>query len=141
MKQLLLILGMWSVSALFFYLSFENLNEVEDSYDLEAFAVAYEDYPTLTWSIQNIQALKQVEVLRSENGKDWDVVEKINSKLKAKSNFTYQDKSDFNRSTAHLYYQLRFVDSEDNIQLSEVILTQPIVPHTAKVVHASLYKP
>ena len=141
MKQLLLILGMWSVSALFFYLSFENLNEVEDSYDLEAFTVAYEDFPTLSWSIQNIQALKQVEVLRSENGKDWDVVEKINSKLRTKSNFTYQDKSDFNRSAAHLYYQLRFVDSEDNIQLSEVILTQPIVPHTAKVVHAALYKP
>ena len=135
MNKLLLLVSMWTVSALFFYLSMNNVQKEYEGYDLKAFTVAFDEFPTLTWSIQNINSLNKLEVLRSEDGRDWEVIESIDSRLKSKSSFTYQDKSAYN-NVPHLYYQLRFSDKDENVQLSEVILTQPTTSTDNQIVAA-----
>ena len=134
MKSYLLIVGMLSLSALFFYQSFQNLRASERPFDLESFTVTFEDkYPTIKWNLQDIQHLASVEVMRSEDGSNWSSIERINAPSKLAPSFTFTDKMEFNHDAENLYYQLKFVDRQNQIEYSEIILVKPVIPHQARV--------
>ena len=139
MKSYLLIVGMLSLSALFFYQSFQNLRAAERPFDLESFTVSFEDkYPTVKWNLHDIQHLASVEVMRSEDGSNWSLIEKINKPSKLAPSFTFTDKVEFNLEAENLYYQLKFVDHESQVEYSEIILVKPVIPHQASVFSASI---
>ena len=138
MKKLLLIIGMLSVSGLFFYQSFQNLEVMEMGFNLESFSIDHaKNHPSLSWNISNSSNLKSLEVLRSLDGKNWDTLQTVNSKADLRSNYVYTDKAEFSKNTSYLYYQLKFVDRDLNVEYSEVILTQPQIPHQASVVNTA----
>lgn len=129
---------MLSLSALFFYQSFENLKVADMPFDLESFTISFEDkYPTIKWDIRNIQNLQSVEVLRSEDGTNWMTIDQIPSPAKISSKYTYTDKTEFEPNTENLYYQLKFEDKQDNIEFSEVILIEPVIPHQASLINTA----
>jgi len=135
MKRYLLIVGMLSLSALFFYQSFQNLRASERPFDLESFTVSFEDkYPTIKWNLHDIQQLSSVVVMRSEDGSNWNSIETIQSPAKLAPSFVYTDKVEFNLEVENLYYQLKFVDRANQVEYSEVILVKPVIPHQASVV-------
>lgn len=135
MKRYLLIVGMLSLSALFFYQSFKNLRASERPFDLESFTVSFEDkYPTIKWNIHDIQHLSTLEVMRSEDGSNWDSIETIHSPAKVTPSFTYTDKLEFNHEAENLYYQLKFVDRNAQVEYSEIIVVEAIIPHQASII-------